>query len=82
MKLTLNSLFQAVRYTLDVTSYDSVFLKVKQFKILEACMLRQHVIGVLPTGYGKSVIFHLLPYMWDYMWNEKEKQALSSSFRP
>ena len=38
MKLTLNSLFQAVRYTLDVTSYDSVFLKVKQFKILEACM--------------------------------------------
>ena len=82
MKLTLNSLFQAVRYALDVTSYDSVFLKVKQFKILEACMLRQHVIGVLPTGYGKSVIFHLLPYMWDYMWNEKEKRALSLSFRP
>lgn len=39
MKLTLNSLFQALRYSLDVTSYDSVFLKVKQFKILEACML-------------------------------------------
>ena len=39
MKLTLNSLFQAVRYALDVTSYDSVFLKVKQCKILEACML-------------------------------------------
>ena len=33
-------------------------------------------------GYGKSVIFHLLPYMWDYMWNEKGKQALSLSFRP
>lgn len=47
MKLTLNSFFQAVRYALDVTSYDSVFLKVKQFKILEACMLRQRVIGVL-----------------------------------
>lgn len=76
MKLTLNSFFQAVRYALDVTSYDSVFLKVKQFKILEACMLRQRVIGVLPTGYGKSVIFHL-----PYMWNEKEKRALSLSFR-
>lgn len=76
MKLTLNSFFQAVRYALDVTSYDSVFLKVKQFKILEACMLRQRVIGVLPAGYGKSVIFHL-----PYMWNEKEKRALSLSFR-
>ena len=78
----MNSFFQAVRYALAVTSYDSVFLKDKQSKILEACMLWQRVIGVLPTGYGKSVIFHLLPYMWDYMWNEKEKQALSLSFRP
>ena len=76
MKLTLNSFFQAVRYALDVTSYDSVFLKVKQFKILEACMLRQHVIGVLPTGYGKSVIFHLLPYMWDYMCNDKRETSI------
>ena len=70
MKLTLNSLFQAVRYALDVTSYDSVFLKVTSLYVTQC------VIGVLPTGYGKSVIFHLLPYMWDYMWNEKEKQAL------
>ena len=67
MKLHLNLFFQAVRYALDVSKYDSVFLKVKQFKILEACMLQKHVIGVLPTGYGKSVIFHLLPYMWDYV---------------
>ena len=71
-----------MRYALAVFSYDSVFLKDKQSKILEACMLRQRVIGVLLTGYGKSVIFHLLPYMWDYMWNEKEKRALSFSFRP
>ena len=76
MKLTLNSFFQAVRYALDVTSYDRVFLKVKQFKILETCMLRQHVIGVLPTGYGKSVIFHLLPYMWDYMCNDKRETSI------
>ena len=30
-------------------------------------MLRKHVIGVLPTGYGKSVIFHMLPFMSDYL---------------
>ena len=39
-------------------------------------MLRQHVIGVLPTGYGKSVIFHLLPYMWDYMCNDKRETSI------
>ena len=30
-------------------------------------MLRRYVISVLPTGYGKSVIFHLLLYMWDFI---------------
>jgi len=30
-------------------------------------MLGKHVIGVLPTGYGKSVIFHMLPFMSDYL---------------
>ena len=66
MKLNLNSFFHAVRYALDSCQYD-VFLKVKQLKILEACMLGKHVIGVLPTGYGKSVIFHMLPFMSDYL---------------
>lgn len=75
MKLHLNSFFHAVRYALDSAKYDSVFLKVKQLKILEACMLRKHVIGVLPTGYGKSVIFHLLPYMSDYI-NEKVDRSI------
>ena len=75
MKLTLNSFFQAVRYALDVTNYNGVFLKVKQFKILEACMLRKHAIGVLPTGYGKSVIFYLLPYVLDYL-NDKGNKSI------
>ena len=44
-----------------------MFLKVKQLKILETCMLGKHVIGVLPTAYGKSVIFHMLPFMSDYL---------------
>ena len=66
MKLSLNSFFHAIQYALDSCKYD-VFLKVKQLKILETCLLGKHVIGVLPTGYGKSVIFHVLPFMSDHL---------------
>ena len=75
MKLNLNSFFHAVRYALDSCNYD-VFLKVKQLKILEACMLGEHVIGVLPTGYGKSVIFHILPYVSDYLNKKGDKSII------
>lgn len=72
MKLSLNSFFHAVQYGLDSCKYD-VFLKVKQLKILETCMLGKHVIGVLPTGYGKSVIFHMLPFMSNYLSGKRNK---------
>ena len=75
MKLHLNSFFHSVRYALDSAYYENVFLRVKQIRILEACMMRKHVIGVLPTGYGKSVIFHLLPFMCDYL-NEKGNRSI------
>ena len=36
-------------------------------------MLGKHVIGVLPTGYGKSVIFHMLPFMSNYLSGKRNK---------
>lgn len=56
----------AVRYALDVSNYQNLFLQVKQYKILESLFLGKDTIGVLPTGYGKSVLFHLLPFIFDY----------------
>ena len=81
MKLHLHSFFHAVRYALDSANYENVFLKVKQIRILEGCMMRKHVIGVLPTGYGKSVIFHLLPFMCDYL-NEKGDRSIEIVISP
>jgi superfamily II DNA helicase RecQ len=64
----MNNFFNAINYALRVTNYSNLFLKVKQYQILESILLkRRDTIGILPTGYGKSVIFHLLPYVADYL---------------
>jgi ATP-dependent DNA helicase RecQ len=43
------------------SEYVSVVLKPKQVMCLEAAYIGKDLLAVLPTGYGKSVIFHLLP---------------------
>ena len=53
--------------------YDNIILKVKQVICLEAPYLRKDLVAVLPTGYGKSLIFHVLPRLL------KERDAMSSS---
>ena len=41
--------------------YCGAILKPKQVTCLESAYLQKDVLCVLPTGYGKSLIFHLLP---------------------
>ena len=43
--------------------YQETILKPKQVLRLESAYLEKDLIGVLPTGYGKSPIFHLLPML-------------------
>ena len=66
MKLSLNSFFHAIGFALHKCKFDNIFLKVKQYKILDALMSGRDVIGVLPTGYGKSIIYQLLPFIYEY----------------
>ena len=44
--------------------YSNVNLKVKQVVCLEAIYHGQDVDAVLTMGYGKSIIFHLLPSLF------------------
>ena len=44
--------------------YSNVNLKVKQVICLKAIYHGLDGVAVLPTGYGKSVIFHLLPSLF------------------
>lgn len=43
--------------------YQETNLKPKQVLCLESMYLKKDVICVLPTGYGKSLIFHLMPML-------------------
>ena len=43
--------------------YQDAVLKPKQVISLESVYFQKDVVCVLPTGYGKSLIFHLLPML-------------------
>ncbi|XP_028412545.1 uncharacterized protein LOC114535437 [Dendronephthya gigantea] len=62
----MTTFLNALRYAFDSSGYSNIFLKVKQIKILEALYQQRDVVAVLPTGYGKSVIFHVLPFLLEY----------------
>ncbi|CAB4042144.1 Werner syndrome ATP-dependent helicase homolog [Paramuricea clavata] len=57
----------------DSNYYSSVILKPKQVLCLEAVYLGKDLLAILLTGYGKSIIFHLLPSLLS------EKNRRSSS---
>ena len=65
---SLNQFFHAIKYALRVTNYENIFLKVKQYQVIESVLLKRDTIGILATGYGKSVIFHLIPFAADYLY--------------
>ena len=43
--------------------YKEIILKPKQVRCLKCIYLQTDMMCILPTGYGKSLIFHLLPMM-------------------
>lgn len=73
MKLSINSFSHGIAFALRHCKFRNIFLKVKQYKILDAILSGKDVIGVLPTGYGKSIIFQLLPFIQEYF---SEKEAI------
>ena len=52
--------FSSLHYAIVNSSYWNINLKPKQVQCLEAIYFGRDTIGVLPTGYRKSIIFHLL----------------------
>ena len=42
-------------------------LKEKQFEAVEAFMGGNDVFLTVPTGYGKSIVYGILPYAFDNM---------------
>ena len=53
--------YSSLHVAITQSSYSNVNLRPKQVKCLEAIYRGRDVVAILPTGYGKSMIFHLLP---------------------
>ena len=61
---SLNQFFHAIKYALRVTNYENIFLKVKQYQVIESVLLKRDTIGILATGMAMenrlySILFHL-----------------------
>ena len=50
-----------LQFAVSNSVYHNTILKPKQVKCLEYVYLKNDVLCVLPTGYGKSLVFHLIP---------------------
>ena len=50
-----------LQFAVSNSVYCNTILKPKQVICLEYVYLKKDVLCVLPTGYGKSLIFHLIP---------------------
>ena len=60
---------RGLEFALRKAGRDSQFrLKPEQKEIIEALVLfKKDVLGVLPTGFGKSLVFHLLSDVFDFV---------------
>ena len=56
------SALRRVGFSLNNGNFSSSNLKPLQMKCFEYMLKGQDVIGILPTGFGKSMLFHLLPH--------------------
>ena len=55
-------LFKCLQFAISGTaSYENIIFKPKQVVCLESLFLNRDTMAILPTGYGKSITFHLLP---------------------
>ena len=56
------NVIKQIRVALNMAKFPPVNLKPLQVKCLEYILKCNDVFRVLPTGFGKRPIFHLLPY--------------------
>ena len=59
---------RAVKFSLAKRGTPDIYLKPKQLEALKAVVQQKRdVLAVLPTGYGKSVIYQLVPNMCNFL---------------
>ena len=68
--------YSSLHFTISTSSYNNINVKPKKVKCLEAVYNGRDLVAVLPTGYGKSMIFHLLPAL---LYDKESSEARNSA---
>ena len=50
-------------------------MKPEQLRVVEAFVQGRDVFAILPTGYGKTLCYGCLPFVFDKLLNTKDDQA-------
>ena len=75
-QLLLAMFYSSLHFAISTSSYNNFNVKPKQVKCLEAVCNGRDLGAVLPTGYGKSSIFHLLQAL---LYNKERSEAGNSA---
>ena len=60
-------LLNAVTFAINKLYSHGVKLKDEQFRAVGSVLRGKDVLAVLPTGFGKSLMYQILPDVFDYM---------------
>lgn len=75
----LNTFHKAIEFSLKKLGKPKLELKREQYEAIRAiCFERNDALAVLPTGFGKSLIYQVLPGIFDYVGNGCEPERHDS----
>lgn len=64
--LVRSSFLDGVLYALKQLQKEELVLKEERLKAIRAVYDRRDVFVLLPTGFGKNVCFHVIPFVFDH----------------
>ena len=70
---------EAIRCSLGKLGQPELEFKQEQLEAIKAiCVDKKDVLAVLPTGFGKSLIYQILPAVFDFLRDRREDFILVS----
>ena len=69
----------AVAYALSCLQQEHIVLKDKQLEVLQELYRGNDVFAWFPTGYGKSICYQLLPFLFDHKLKRTSSPPLEQS---
>ena len=74
-KVDVDAFHKGIQYALEKLGKSNLALKEQQYQILKAIvMTKRDILAVLPTGFGKSLIYQSLGFIFDFLRSDSDSQ--------